>query len=520
MVEGGDGDEEDDRPEQVDDGEDERRPDLVVLLPVAGEDVGGGHGDLEEHVEVEDVPRQEEPREPRRHEQHQRRERPPAYPERDLVEEGDQDHATETAANVTPRASARSTMPTPAGHPPATISTGPSRRTTTPARPARRSSPRGPPPRAARPTARGRPGERARPRAPTACRPVGRQASSRQRAHPRPPRSGSCSSSGTSSLLGVVLPFQGLGFAHLGVGDILEVHGAVGDVEPVDHRQEKRRDAEGDDEGGERHRLHQRVAHGRPRLRAGSIGAAPRVRPAAMINSEAELETRIIPTTTRMRSRCRSRNAPEPKTTATTSARSQTVTTPRPFPRQRLRVGGLPLGDGAGEERDQPRRRTRRRVERPPKSKRTAVISSRVPRWTASVPGPRVSGSGPARPRKQRRRRDAQGHEEPGEGDGRGVPDDREPLRSSWPKARYRSTRRGRRPPRPRSRPRSGEALDEDRRGDDERRQVQQLRHRRVMMPRTAGSRRERPAAVSLRPPGCRPDSGGSPPREGPGRRP
>ena len=44
--------------------------------------------------------------------------------------------------------------------------------------------------------------------------------------------------------LGVVRAFQGLGLAHLGGGDLLEVHGAVRGVEPVDHRQEQGGDAE------------------------------------------------------------------------------------------------------------------------------------------------------------------------------------------------------------------------------------------------------------------------------------
>src|SRR3712207_7346336 len=42
--------------------------------------------------------------------------------------------------------------------------------------------------------------------------------------------------------------------------DLLEVHGIVRGVEPVDHREQERRDAEADDERGEGHRLHQRVA--------------------------------------------------------------------------------------------------------------------------------------------------------------------------------------------------------------------------------------------------------------------
>jgi hypothetical protein len=39
-VEGADGDEQDDRAQEVHDREDERRPNLVVLLPVTGEDEG------------------------------------------------------------------------------------------------------------------------------------------------------------------------------------------------------------------------------------------------------------------------------------------------------------------------------------------------------------------------------------------------------------------------------------------------------------------------------------------------
>ena len=85
-------DQEHERPQQVDHGEDERRPDLVVLLPVARQDEGGDHGDLEEHVEVERVAREEEPREPRGHEQDQRRERAPAHTEGDLVEHRGQDN--------------------------------------------------------------------------------------------------------------------------------------------------------------------------------------------------------------------------------------------------------------------------------------------------------------------------------------------------------------------------------------------------------------------------------------------
>jgi hypothetical protein len=86
-VERRDPDKEHDRPEQVDDREDEGAPHLVVLLPVAGQDERRGHGDLEEHVEVEDVPRQEEAREPRGHEQNQRRKGAPAHPQGEFVEQ-------------------------------------------------------------------------------------------------------------------------------------------------------------------------------------------------------------------------------------------------------------------------------------------------------------------------------------------------------------------------------------------------------------------------------------------------
>ena len=76
--------------------------------------------------------------------------------------------------------------------------------------------------------------------------------------------------------LGVLRTFQGLGLAHLGVGDLFRVHGAVRGVESVDHRQEQCGDAEAYDEGGQGHRLHQRVTDGAGSLQRIDRGLAAR----------------------------------------------------------------------------------------------------------------------------------------------------------------------------------------------------------------------------------------------------
>jgi hypothetical protein len=59
VIEGGDRDQEQHGPKQVDDREDERRPELARRLAVAGEDVRRDHRDLKEYVEVEGVASEE-----------------------------------------------------------------------------------------------------------------------------------------------------------------------------------------------------------------------------------------------------------------------------------------------------------------------------------------------------------------------------------------------------------------------------------------------------------------------------
>jgi hypothetical protein len=71
----GDREQEDERPQQVDRGDDDRGPQVGALRAVGGEYVRRDHGHLEEHVEVEDVAGEEEAVEPRREEDQQSGER-------------------------------------------------------------------------------------------------------------------------------------------------------------------------------------------------------------------------------------------------------------------------------------------------------------------------------------------------------------------------------------------------------------------------------------------------------------